>query len=116
MHSAREWIRKQAHTNGIASFSALLRYSYSERHQGLPEQYSEFCVNEFATRANLCGKKIMRNTIIDGIDSTPENTAQAMFRGSIRRQTRKVTKPKGKTTYVINEAGLIRFLVKLREL
>ena len=54
-HSAGEWVRQQAHTNGIESFWALLRRSYHGTHHWMSAKHLESYVNEFATRSNLRG-------------------------------------------------------------
>ena len=54
-HSAGEWVRKQAHTNGIESFWALLRRSYHGTHHWLSAKHLACYINEFATRSNLRG-------------------------------------------------------------
>ncbi len=58
-HSAGEWVKKQAHTNGIESFWALLRRSYHGTHHWLSAKHLASYVNEFATRSNLRGENTM---------------------------------------------------------
>ena len=54
-HSAGEWVRQQAHTNGIESFWALLRRSYHGTHHWMSAKRLESYVNEFAIRSNIRG-------------------------------------------------------------
>ena len=54
-HSSGEWVRKQAHTNGIESFWALLRRFYHGTHHWMSAKHLESYVNVFATRSNLWG-------------------------------------------------------------
>lgn len=52
-HSAGEYVRGQAHTNGIESFWALLERGYRGIFHWSPAKHLHHCVNEFAGRLNI---------------------------------------------------------------
>ncbi len=54
-HSAGEWVKKQAHTNGFESFWALFRRYHHGTHHWLSAKHLATYVNEFASRSNLRG-------------------------------------------------------------
>lgn len=51
-HSISEWVRDQAHTNGIESFWALLKRGYHGTYHHMSEKHLGRYVNEFAGRYN----------------------------------------------------------------
>ena len=51
-HSASEFVRGQAHTNGIESFWALLKRGYHGTYHWMSQKHLHRYVNEFAGRAN----------------------------------------------------------------
>ena len=51
-HSTGEYVRQQAHTNGIESFWALLKRGYHGIHHWMSYKHLDRYVNEFAGRAN----------------------------------------------------------------
>lgn len=61
-HSVGEYVRGQAHTNGIESFWALLKRGYIGVHHQMSEKHLHRYVNEFAYRHN----------------SAPDNTAECL--------------------------------------
>lgn len=52
-HSAGEYVRGMAHTNGIESFWALLRRGYYGTHHYMSPKHLHRYVNEFCGRLNL---------------------------------------------------------------
>ncbi|MCY4259067.1 MAG: IS1595 family transposase, partial [Rhodobacteraceae bacterium] len=52
-HSVSEYVRSQAHTNGIESFWALLKRGYHGTFHHISEKHLHRYVNEFSTRYNL---------------------------------------------------------------
>jgi len=54
-HSAREYVRRQAHTNGIESFWSLLKRGYHGTHHHMSHKHLHRYVNEFAGRHNVRG-------------------------------------------------------------
>ncbi len=55
-HSAKEYVRDQAHTNGIESFWALLKRGYHGTYHKMSIKHLPRYVNEFAGRHNLRGE------------------------------------------------------------
>ena len=55
-HSAKEYVRDQAHTNGIESFWALLKRGYYGTYHKMSIKHLPRYVNEFAGRHNLRGE------------------------------------------------------------
>ena len=51
-HSVGEYVRGQAHTNGIESFWALLKRGYYGTHHHMSKKHLGQYVNEFAGRHN----------------------------------------------------------------
>ena len=51
-HSAREYVKGQAHTNGIESFWALLKRGYHGTHHHMSSKHLKRYVKEFAGRSN----------------------------------------------------------------
>ena len=52
-HSANEYVRGQAHTNGIESFWAMLRRGYQGTYHKMSPKHLERYINEFASRHNV---------------------------------------------------------------
>ena len=52
-HSISEYVRDQAHTNGIESFWALLKRGYHGTYHHMSSKHLQRYVNEFAGRANV---------------------------------------------------------------
>lgn len=52
-HSEGEYVREQAHTNGVESFWALLKRGYYGTFHHVTFKHLHRYVNEFATRQNL---------------------------------------------------------------
>ena len=52
-HSAKEYVRDQAHTNGVESFWALLKRGYHGTFHHLSEKHLQRYVGEFAGRHNI---------------------------------------------------------------
>ena len=52
-HSAGEYVRGQAHTNGIESFWAMLRRGYQGTYHKMSPKHLERYINEFSGRHNL---------------------------------------------------------------
>ena len=52
-HSISEYVRDQAHTNGIESFWALLKRGYHGTYHNMSAKHLQRYVNEFAGRANV---------------------------------------------------------------
>ena len=52
-HSIGEYVREQAHTNGIESFWAMLKRGYYGTYHKMSEKHLERYVNEFAGRHNV---------------------------------------------------------------
>lgn len=52
-HSAKEFVRHMAHTNGIESFWALLKRGYHGTFHHFSDKHLDHYVNEFAGRCNL---------------------------------------------------------------
>ena len=52
-HSVGEYVRKQAHTNGVESFWALLKRGYYGTYHRISRKHLERYVNEFAGRHNI---------------------------------------------------------------
>lgn len=55
-HSISEWVRDQAHTNGIESFWALLKRGYNGTFHHISPKHLHRYVNEFAGRHNVRDK------------------------------------------------------------
>ena len=55
-HSVGEYVRQQAHTNGIESFWALLKRGYYGTYHKMSEKHLHRYVNEFAGRHNIRSK------------------------------------------------------------
>ena len=51
-HSVKEYVREQAHTNGVESFWAMLKRGYYGTYHRISEKHLERYVNEFAGRHN----------------------------------------------------------------
>ncbi len=56
MHSVGDYIRKQAHTNGIESFWRVLKRAYNGTFHKLSHKYLDRYVQEFAGKHN--GRKL----------------------------------------------------------
>ena len=52
-HSAREYVRGQAHTNGIESFWSMLKRGYVGTYHYMSEKHLQRYVNEFSGRHNV---------------------------------------------------------------
>ena len=52
-HSISEYVRDQAHTNGIESFWSLLERGYHGTYHHMSAKHLQRYVNEFAGRANV---------------------------------------------------------------
>ena len=52
-HSVREFVKGQAHTNGIESFWAMLKRGYYGTYHRLSEKHLQRYVNEFSGRHNI---------------------------------------------------------------
>ena len=52
-HSVREYVKGQAHTNGIESFWAMLKRGYYGTYHRMSEKHLQRYVNEFAGRHNI---------------------------------------------------------------
>ena len=52
-HSVSEYVRDQAHTNGIESFWATLKRGYHGTFHHISRKHLNRYVNEFATRHNM---------------------------------------------------------------
>jgi transposase-like protein len=67
-HSVGEYVRGQAHTNGVESFWALLKRGYYGTFHHMSVKHLSRYVNEFSTRHNL-GNDTMTclNAVTDGM-------------------------------------------------
>ena len=74
-HSAGEYVREQAHTNGIESFWALLKRGYQGTYHKMSKKHLERYVNEFAGRHN-------------GRDNDTKDQMSAIARGMSGRRLR----------------------------
>lgn len=72
-HSIGEYVRGQAHTNGVESFWALLKRGYYGTYHRLSVKHLQRYVDEFAGRRNLRG--------YDTIDQM-----KALFIGSVGKR------------------------------
>ena len=52
-HSVGEYVRAQAHTNGIESFWAMLKRGYQGAYHHMSEKHLQRYVSEFARRHNI---------------------------------------------------------------
>ena len=52
-HSAREYVRGQAHTNGVESFWSMLKRGYVGTYHYMSEKHLQRYVNEFSGRHNV---------------------------------------------------------------
>ena len=52
-HSVREYVKGQAHTNGIESFWAMLKRGYYGTYHRMSEKHLQRYVNEFSGRHNI---------------------------------------------------------------
>ena len=52
-HSVREFVKGQAHTNGIESFWAMLKRGYYGTYHRMSEKHLQRYVNEFSGRHNM---------------------------------------------------------------
>ena len=69
-HSVKEYVRGQAHTNGIESFWALLKRGYYGIYHHMSRKHLQRYVNEFATRFNnnsLDTMTVINNSIVAGL-------------------------------------------------
>jgi transposase-like protein len=72
-HSAGEYVRGQAYTNGVESFWALLKRGYYGTYHKMSAQHLSRYVDEFATRHNACGsttKEQMEATLSGTVGKT----------------------------------------------
>ncbi|MCY4354837.1 MAG: IS1595 family transposase [Truepera sp.] len=69
-HSVSEYVRDQAHTNGLESFWALLKRGYHGTHHHMSEKHLGRYVNEFAGRHNDRPKDTLEQmrSIVQGMD------------------------------------------------
>lgn len=59
IHSVGEYVREQAHTNGVESFWALLKRGYYGVHHSMSEKHLHRYVNEFAHRHNTAKRDVI---------------------------------------------------------
>ena len=52
-HSVGEYVRDQAHTNGVESFWSMLKRGYDGTFHNISEKHLDRYVNEFAGRHNI---------------------------------------------------------------
>ena len=51
-HSVSEYVRGQAHTNGVESFRAMLKHGYHGTYNNMSEKHLDRYVSEFSGRNN----------------------------------------------------------------
>ena len=69
-HSISEYVRNQAHTNGIESFWALFKRGYHGTYHHMSRKHLQRYVNEFAGRHNLRDQNTIdqMGSIVDGME------------------------------------------------
>lgn len=69
-HSVSEYVRDQAHTNGLESFWSLLKRGYHGTHHHMSPKHLSRYVNEFAGRHNNRPKDTINQmrSIVQGMD------------------------------------------------
>ena len=67
-HSVGEYVKQQAHTNGIESFWALLKRGYYGVYHQMSEEHLHRYVNEISFRWNLSDGETMEkvNKVVSG--------------------------------------------------
>ena len=69
-HSLREYVRGQAHTNGVESFWSMLKRGYHGVYQRMSPKHLQRYVNEFANRHNIRNQDTIdqMGTIVGGLN------------------------------------------------
>ena len=68
-HSIGEYVRDQAHTNGVESFWSLLKRGFNGTYHKMSPKHLDRYVNEFANRHNIRDKDTIEQmrTMVDGM-------------------------------------------------